>query len=197
MNRPALIPAAVLTVVIGLAGCSVPGTNPPSQQPSAGASASASASPGAVESETAQQAGVDLTNLPAPIASGTMRAVVEGDPDATITVALHSLKRTGKVLTGIFSFRVTSTDQARNNLFNYLGQTSWAPFLVDTVNLNRHDLLTGGGAPAKTDEVLMPKFSPGQTVYAYAMFAAPATTVTAMNVQLVGTVPTATDVPIS
>jgi len=29
------------------------------------------------------------------------------------------------------------------------------------------------------------------------MFAAPATTVTAMNVQLVGTVPTATDVPIS
>lgn len=195
MNRPSLIPAAALTLLVGLAGCSIPGTNPPSQQPSS--SATASPTPGSVESQSAQEAGVDLTNLPAPIASGTMPATVDGDPNATLTVALHSLKRSGKVVTAVFSFRVTSTVQASTNLFNYLGRSVWFPYLVDVDNLNRHDTLSGGGARAMTDTVLSPKFSPGQTFFAYAMFAAPPASVTSMNVQMTSGLPTVIGVPLS
>ena len=195
MNRRTLIPAVLLAFVVGLTGCTVPGTNPPSQP--ASSSASASATPGSVESESAQQAGVDLTNLPAPIASGTTAATVDGDPDATMTVALHSLKRGGKVLTAVFSFRVTSTVATSASLYKYMGGTVWFPYLVDTDNLNRHDPLTGGGASAKTDTSLSPKFSPGQTVYAYAMFAAPPAAVTTMNVQIMSNLPTVVAAPIS
>lgn len=160
-------------------------------------SASASASPGGIESSSAAQAGVDLTNLPAPIASATVAAHVEGDPDAKLTINLHSLRRSGKVVTATFSFTVASTVTEGDNIFGYLGEHSWRPYLVDTTNLKRHDVMVGGGATAMTDDVLSGAFAAGQTLYAYAMFAAPPGTVTTMDVQMLDRAPTATSVPIT
>lgn len=195
MLRTPVLVALVASVGILVSGCTVPGSTSPSA-PASAPPASAAPSAGGVESESAQAAGVDLTNLPAPIARGTAPAVVNGDPDATVEITLYSLKRSGKVVTGTFSFRVESkVPGTRNSLFGYLG-TTWWPYLVDTTNLRRHDVLVGGGSRASTDVTGL-RFEPAQTVYAYAMFAAPPDDVTAMDVQLFTALPTALGVPIT
>lgn len=190
--------SAVAVLVPLLAGCAVGGSDPtsaPSQSTTAPSGAPTTSAPSSVEASSAAQAGVDLTNLPAPIASATVAAKVNSDPDAKLTINLHQLRRTGKVVTATFSFQVTSTVAESDSLFDYLGQQSWWPYLVDTQNLKRHDVVVGGGARAKTDD--LSAFAPGQTLYAYAMFAAPPQDVTAVDVQMIGGAPTATNVPIA
>ena len=199
MTASRVLVGAGAALVPVLAGCTIPSGNQ-TAQPTAGASqptAAATSSPGSGETSSAAQAGVDLTNLPAPIASATVAASVEGDPDAKLTVNLHSLRRSGKVVTATVSFTVTSTETAGQSLFRYLGEHAWRPYLVDTGNLKRHDVLIGGGAAAKTDDVLSGDFAPGQTLYAYAMFAAPPQNVTTLDVQLLDGATTATSVPIT
>ncbi|MFT3860820.1 hypothetical protein [Micropruina sp.] len=136
-----------------------------------------------------------MTNIPAPIASATVAASVEGDPDAKLTINLHQLRRSGKVMIATFSFQVTSTQDEPSSLFDYLDSLLWQPYVVDTANLKRHDVLTGGGSRALTSH--LSKFAPGQTLYAYAMFAAPPEAVTTVNVQMLDGAPTATNVPIT
>lgn len=159
------------------------------------ATQSASATPGEVESSSAAQAGVDLTNLPAPIASATAPAKVADDPNAKLTINLHQLRRSGKLMTATFSFQVQSTSTDTQSLYSYLDAVWW-PFLVDTTNLKRYDVIVGGGSRAMTD-VSLANFAPGQTLYAYAMFAAPPSSVTAVDVQMLAQTPTATGVPIT
>lgn len=196
-SRPArLLVGAVAALVPLLAGCTIPTGDPttqPGDQPTD--SVTASATPGEVESSSAAQAGIDLTNLPAPIASATVAATVEGDPAAKLTVNLHQLRRSGKVVIATFSFQLSSTVDEQQSLFGLLGQHVWWPYLVDTRNLKRHDVVIGGGSRAKTDEVSV--FGPGQTLYAYAMFAAPPATVTTMDVQMLDVAPTVTNAPIT
>lgn len=128
---------------------------------------------------------VDLGDLPPAIASGTVAATVEGDPDATLTVSLHELRRDGKRLTALVSFLVESTEQDEALwLYDYLGNDSWRPYLIDPVNLTKHTVLEGAGQRAQTDSQGA-KFRPGQTLHGYAMFAAPPEDVTAMDVMLV------------
>ncbi len=190
-TRVAMSAAAVLVPL--LAGCTIGGGNPtPTASQSSVAPATA---PASVEASSAAQAGVDLTNLPAPIASATMAAKVEGDPNAKLTIDLHSLRRTGKVVTATFSFQVTSTTDQPSSLFRFMSDRSWWPYLVDTQNFKRHDVVVGGGTRAKTDD--LSRFAPGQTLYAYAMFAAPPEDVTAVDVQMIDGAPTATNVPIT
>lgn len=189
-----VLTALVVSVGILASGCTIPGSTSPSATASA-PPASAAPTESSVESESAQAAGVDLTNLPAPIARGSVPATVEGDPDATVEIALHSLKRSGKVVTGTFSFQVKSKTTDRDSLFRFLGSTTWWPYLVDTTNLRKHGVLSGGGARASTDELV--RFAPGQTVYAYAMFAAPPDDITTVDVQLFSGLPTATGIPIT
>lgn len=194
--------AVVLVVLIGT-GCTIP-TGEPSgagATPTAAASGAPApgAAPGSVESESAQRAGVDLTALPAPIASGRAPAQVSGDPNATVEVAIHALRRSGRVLTATFSFRVRSTSSGGIGapILGYLGAV-WRPFLVDATNLKRHDVLSAGDGLAVTNSALSgQRFRPGQTLYAYAMFAAPPAEVTTMDVQLADGMPTAVGVPIT
>lgn len=148
-----------------------------------------------VVDEDAAAAGVDPNTVGDPIASAEAPAIVEGDPEATMTVNLHSLTRSGETVLAVYSFQVHSTHtDHQDDLYNYFGGDGWHPFLIDTKNLNRHDVLTGAG-DAQTD-YMGGEFRPGQTFYAYAVFAAPPADVTTMDASLSDGVPMATGVPL-
>lgn len=149
-----------------------------------------------IKQASAAAAGIDLGEVGEPEATVTLPAAVEGDPDATIDVSLYSLTRNGQAIIGVFSFTVNS-DQAGEsaNIYDYLGNR-WLPYLVDSTNLTRHDVLSGSGVSAVTDSINSSKFGPGDTIFGYAAFAAPPADVTTMGVSLVDSSPLALDVPI-
>lgn len=150
-----------------------------------------------VTAQSAAAAGVDPATVGPALATGTVPVEVDGDPEATMDVSIHSLTREGSTLIGIFSFTVssTATDAEPEWLYDYLGQQSWRPHLIDTVNLTRHDVLVEAGAWAKTDSQGSNFFRPGQTVYGYAAFAAPPEDVDTMLVNLIEGAPAA-EVPL-
>lgn len=150
-----------------------------------------------VTARSAEAAGVDLSAIGDPIATTTVPAVVEGDNEATMDVCLYSLTRDGETLVGAFSFQVnseTGADDARR-IYDYLGHHRWTPHLVDTTNLTRHDVLAQGSVLAMTDDLGV-KFRPGQTLFAYAAFAAPPADVDTMTVSLVDSGAPAQEVPV-
>lgn len=212
LHRPLALSTLAVALAVGLSACSPDqpaafeeSTAPAPASPSedSGADAAAPSDPaqdgtgagtevGAEETvdevtdQSAQEAGVDPQSLPEPIGTVTVPAQVEGDPDATMDINLHSLTRDGKTLVGIFSFQVQSdsdTDEARW-IYDYLGGQGWSPHLIDTVNLNRHDVLLHTGVKAMTDYQGI-KFRPGQTLFAYAAFAAPPADVDTVTVSVV------------
>ncbi|WP_192796696.1 hypothetical protein [Serinicoccus kebangsaanensis] len=145
-----------------------------------------------VEADSAAAAGVDLSDVAEPLATATIPATVEGDPDAAMQVALHGLVRDGDVVVGTFSFEVDSDASGAQPrwIYHYLGDQSWQPHFIDTVNLTRHDVVSSSGKKAATDSQSF-KFLPGQTAYAYAVFAAPPEDVTTVTLSLVEGAPTA------
>lgn len=152
----------------------------------------------AVIDEDAAAVGVDLTGVGEPIATAEAPATVKGDESATMTVSLHSLTRRDGTLVGTYSFRVEASQAGSDDpqdLYDYLGGDGWHPFAVDTTNLNRHDVMSSGGRDAASD-YMGQDFRPGQTFYAFAVFAAPPEDVTTMDVALVDGAPMATEVPI-
>ncbi|MFC0675405.1 hypothetical protein [Brachybacterium hainanense] len=199
-----LMAGALLVGALSLTGCQVgTGDIGPDGKSPTGTSAPSSASDGgadapsedAVVDEDAAGTGVDLTAVGEPVASAEVPAVVEGDPAATMTVSLHGLRREGKTLVATYSFTVHSeTSDTEEWIYDYLGAQGWHPYAIDTVNLNKHEVL--GGGEAQTD-YQGAKFRPGQTLYAYASFAAPPEDVTTMDVLLVDGAPLASGVPIS
>ena len=210
--RP-LAAALALSTVLTLSACSgdEPATFEPATQGSgtvqdtADDAADATApgegaddSQASVSQESAAAAGIDLNELGAPIATATVPAVVQGDADATIEVSLYSLKREGDVLFGTFSFTVTADGvQEPDWLYSYLGEHAWKPYLIDTTNLTRHDVLSDdiGVTRAQTD-VQGNEFLPGQTLYAYAGFAVPPEDVSTVTVQLIDGAPAVTGIEI-
>lgn len=151
----------------------------------------------AVTEQSAAAAGVNLAEVGEPIGTATIPAAVDGDDEATMDVALHGLRREGNTLVGIFSFRVNSEFDGRRSLFSYLGGNYWNPFLVDPVNLTRHDVLRADGRAslAMTSDTGT-SFAPGTTLYGFATFAAPPEDVTSMTVHLVDGAPAIPEVEI-
>jgi hypothetical protein len=152
----------------------------------------------AVVDPDAAGAGVDFANLGDPVATAEAPATVEGDEDATMTVALYGLHRQGDTVVATYSFQVHSDETDVNQyLYRYLGGTGWHPYAIDSVNLNRHGVIgsVDGNLGAQT-EYQSTYFRPGQTYYAYAVFAAPPEDVTTMDVALVDGAPLATGVRI-
>lgn len=190
-----VVTAAAMTALI-LVGCAPQTADQSSEAPSTGAETRSSATPtDAVIDEHDTAVGVDLTDLGEPVASADVPAVVEGDPDATMTVAFYGLERQEKIVIGTYSFTVHSDSTDPEWLYGYLGDQGWHPYLVDPENLNKHDVLSGDSQPAQTAYQGM-KFLPGQTLYAYAMFAAPPEDVAAMDVAMVDSAPMVTGVEI-
>lgn len=150
----------------------------------------------AVIDEDTVAAGVDITQLGEPVATAEIPAVVEGDPDATMTVELFGLEKRGEVVTGTFAFTVDSdaTPERPQWLYGYLGAQGWTPYAIDTVNLNKHGVL--GGINGAVTNHQGGRFMPGETFYAYASFSAPPADVTTMDVMMVEGAPLATGVEI-
>lgn len=207
--RP-LAAALALSAFLALSACSgdepatfePPTQNAGTQQDTAGEAtaqgAGADDSQGSASQESAAAAGINLNDLGAPIATATVPAVVQSDADASVEVSLYSLKREGDVLIGTYSFTVTAKGiQEPQWLYHYLGGQTWRPYLIDTVNLTRHDVLAGdqGITKAMTDSQGI-KFLPGQAFYAYAAFAVPPEDVSTVTVQLIDGAPTATGIEI-
>lgn len=182
----------VITAALALAGCSVADDSGPDSTRTSAVDATTGASD--AEQESAGQAGIDLANLPEPVATGRIPAIVEGDPQATMDVAFYGLRRSGKVVIATYSFTVNSTDDRERWLYHYLGDQGWHPYLIDSTNLNKHEVLQGSGR-AQT-EYQGARFRPGQTSYAYAMFAAPPQDVTTMDVAVVDGMPAVAGVEI-
>jgi hypothetical protein len=136
------------------------------------------------EPGSAEAAGIDLNDLPDPIATQDIPATVEGDDDAKMTVELIALKRQGETVVGQFGFTVKSDSTEAARLYDYLGSGNWSPFLVDSQNLRKHDVLRKSINRAQTDSVEM-KFKPGETAYAFAVFAAPPPDVSEVEVSVV------------
>ena len=137
------------------------------------------------ENGTPARGGRNKANYPAPIFTTERPVEVKEDPNATLTVNLHQLKREGDTVTAYVSFTLNSTAKEAKDFFFLNGSLIWKPFLIDNVNLKKHTPLstTNSQHYAMTpmeDVDLMP----GQTTYAFATFAAPPADVKQMDVSL-------------
>lgn len=190
-----VVTAAAMALV--LTGCAPETDAQPSETDSTQSEAQLSPTPtDAVVDEDDTAAGVDLSDLGEPVASSDVPAVVEGDPDATMTVAFYGLERDGETVVGTYSFTVHSDSTDPRWIYHYLGDQGWRPYLVDPENLNKHDVLRGEGGQEAQTAYQGVQFAPGQTLYAYAMFAAPPEDVDAMDVAIVDSAPMLTGVEI-
>ncbi|UVI35648.1 hypothetical protein [Brevibacterium spongiae] len=148
------------------------------------------------EAGSAEAAGLDMNDLPDPIASQDIPATVEGDDDAKLKVDLFALKRQGETVVAQFGFTVNSSSTEEDWLYGYLGDESWDPFLVDSRNLRKHQVLKHNVNRAQTTSQ-GPKFKPGQTYYAFAVFAAPPPDVQEVEVSVVDGMNLVTEAKIS
>ena len=167
----------------GNQGSGSDGANPAQGASDAGGASTGSDQGGA----NGQQAAGDPNgaNYPAPIFTTERPVEVKEDPNATLTVNLHQLKREGDTVTAYVSFTLNSTAKEAKDFFFLNGSLIWKPFLIDNVNLKKHTPLstTNSQHYAMTpmeDVDLMP----GQTTYAFATFAAPPADVKQMDVSL-------------
>lgn len=138
---------------------------------------STGAGPTATEGETAPTPARATATFPAPFAKG-----------ATVDVALHGLKRRGRLLDLTFSLTPHAPEGsgAREKLSPYriLGQNSFNVTLIDTVNVKRHVVVKDSeGKTLKPDDVFTTILldQPGFLTYT---FAAPPADVTHMDVHI-------------
>lgn len=167
----------------GNQGTGSDGANP-AQGASDGGGAAAGSDQGGENGKPAS-GGQNKANYPAPIFTTERPVEVKEDPNATLTVNLHQLKREGDTVTAYVSFTLNSTAKEAKDFFFLNGSLIWKPFLIDNVNLKKHTPLstTNSQHYAMTpmeDVDLMP----GQTTYAFATFAAPPADVKQMDVSL-------------
>ena len=208
LRAPMRLTAAAVAGTLALAACSGGDDTDATKAPAAGSSATPSTSSGSPDASDpnaedqaaeAAKAGIDPANPPKPIASTTTAAVVEGDPKATMKVDLLGLKRQGKTVLASYAFTVTAADGASDKpqwIYDYLGDTGWHPSLIDSTSLKVHRVVKAGGKELQT-AYQGAKFRPGQTLYGYAVFAAPPEGVTTMDAVLGDNVPAVPGVPLS
>lgn len=202
--RSTALSAAAAALALALTACSSgsvaeePNAEGAETQESAQESGEAAGSKG--ESGSAEAAGLNPNDLPDPVASQEIPAAVDGDDKATMTVDLFPLKRQGETVVAQFAFTVnsekTDEDDDGDDLYGYLGDASWNPFLVDSRNLRKHNVLDKFPQRAQTS-YQSTKFKPGQTHYAFAVFAAPPQDVDEVEVSVVDGMNLATGVKIS
>lgn len=120
---------------------------------------------------------------------------MEADPKGTIKVDVLRLERKDKLLVMTAAVTPTNSLTGPTNLFRLLGDHSWRPRLIDSVNLKEYSPVTGNGA--LTSESTNVSAASGQPMFVYAVFAAPPADVTTIGVLFADAVPTLSDVPIS
>lgn len=201
--RRTALSAAAAALALALAACSsgdgAEQPNPDDAQTQGTSQETGEAAGSEGESGSAEAAGLDPNDLPDPVASQGIPAAVDGDEKATMTVELFPLKRQGETVVAQFAFTVNSDkvdeDDDGDDLYGYLGG-SWTPFLVDSQNLRKHNVLEKFPQRAQTG-IQQTKFKPGQTHCAFAVFAAPPPDVKEVEVSVVDGMNLATGVKIS
>ncbi|MDU1122747.1 MAG: hypothetical protein E7A10_03560, partial [Dermabacter sp.] len=124
-------------------------------------------------------------NYPAPIFTTEAPVIVKEDPNATVTASLHGLKREGETVTALYSFKLNTTVKEEQGFYDLNSSHRWTPFLTDTKNLRKHKpLATENSHERAMTELFDVDILPGQTVYAFATFAAPPADVKTMDVML-------------
>ena len=187
--------AALALTATGCSGASDGrGGNEASTSAAPAASASASASAGPQENGSAA-AGVGLEDLANPIATVEAKTGMEEDPEGTVKVDVLGLKRKDKLL--ILTAAVTPQNSLAEpqSLFGVLGSHAWMPTLVDTVNLKQYSPVRARGTSMRTGDLTV-KAASGQPMFVYAVFAAPPTDVTKINVLFADSIPVLMDVPV-
>lgn len=196
--------AALLTVPLALAACS--GSSSEEDATSAtsttttdeGGSAPSSSGEDEV-AEAARVAGVDPANPPKPIASTTVPAAGDGKEvkATTMRVDLISLRRQDRLLVLTVAFTPEGEGGKAATYYTWMGSgATYSPHLVDATNLKKHEVVVAKGYTMTDTGPLAVKFAPGQTFYAYAVFAAPPEDVTTMTVHTADGAAPFTDVKI-
>lgn len=141
-------------------------------------------------------AGVDPSNPGTPLATTTVPLPTAQDPDATLRVDILGLRRQDRLLLLTAAVTPTTTSSDARTLFAMLGQHTWTPKLVDTVNLKEYSAARAKSSSyLQTDDLGVSAVS-GQPAYVYAAFAAPPADVTKMTVSFQSSVPPFPDVPL-
>ena len=200
MRAQILYASTAVVVALALTACSGEEKEGPGDQGATSAAANPSPSPSGSASADPEEngsaaAGVGLEALDNPIATVEARTGMEKDPEGTVKVDILGLKRKDKLL--ILTAAVTPTNSLAEpqNLFRVLGSHSWSPTLVDTANLKQYSVVRAkGGRLASGD--LSVKAASGQPMFVYAVFAAPPTDVTKINILFADSIPALTDVAI-
>lgn len=200
MRMRTFAPPALLALItaLTLGGCSNDGDSG-SADNTAAATQTNTATGGSTAGDdpaatSAQEAGIEPSRLPDPHASFDIPGSVTGDDQAVLKTDVYGLWRDGQTVTLIASFTPQTSSTERQNLFSWLGNNSLSASLVDTTNLRRHGVLGPIGNRLQTSPTGA-QFGDGQTLYFYAVFAAPPEDVTTMNVLFDG-LPAITEVPV-
>ncbi len=190
---------AALAIALTLSACSAGSdgdTTADTEQSSSTTTAGDSA--GGDSQQAAEQAGIDTKNLPTPLATATVPGQIDGDPAATLDIAVLQLRRSGKTVVLTYSVTPHTTQDKADNLYQWFGESGTQPTLVDTTNLRLHRIpeqSNGVSGDVMTNLVNL-KAASGQTVYVYAVFAAPPDDVTTMSVNVADGIPAMIDVPV-
>jgi hypothetical protein len=123
------------------------------------------------------------------------------DPDDRATVGVRSLRVEGDVM--VLELVVTPdfasvSDSDTVSLFDVFErvQGTFAPTLLDRVNLKRYSPVSGGPGRAFTSDAVRTSALSGRPMRAYAVYAAPEDDIEAIDVVLADVWPAFTDVPI-
>lgn len=203
MRRRLAASTAALAFALVASGCGLGDADNDSESATASTSGTGStssdgdATPADDIDAAAQDAGIDPTSPPQPISTVTMPGrPLDGDP-VDLTVDLFSLKRQGDLL--VLTIGITPDADADSKSLAYLGWTgtTWSPQLVDTTNLKVHRVVEADGSKVSSSTgATSTQVGPGQTLYLYAVFAAPPQDVTTMTVKPADGAPAITGVKI-
>lgn len=192
-RRSAVLSAgALVTLMLVTAGCSA--SSDTAADKSGSSDSSADTAKDEVDNGSAA-AGIDLQNLPKPIASLTVHAPYDQDLKATARFDVYSIKRQGKLAILTMSVTPTFSTVKRVSLFGLMGERGFRPTLVDPINLRSYRVVRSNSSPLITDEVGAKAHS-GEPMFIWAAFAAPPAGVAKVNLNLYDTVPAILDMPV-
>jgi len=185
---------SILVCAVTVSGCAAADREAPGDQSaSQSAAADVRQNPSATPQETGGAATVDTTKV---LAKATYDAPFA--PKGTVDIAVHGLKRRGKLLDltiSVTPHNPENTGDGKINLFGLMGNQSLYVTLIDTVNLKRHLVVKDADGDAlEPFSVNVQTMLDQQTVLNYT-FAAPPENVTKMDVH-VGDWAPFTDVPV-